>query len=85
MASYSLRIIRSAERELRAIAEADVARILNRIQSLADDPGPLGCMKLSGAEGWRIRQGDWRVVYRVDDAAREVLVGKVGHRREVYR
>ena len=85
MVYYSIRTGRSAERELRGIPKTDLARILRRILALAADPHPPGCMRLSGAEGWRIRQGDWRVIYRVDDATRAVLIVKVGHRREVYR
>ena len=85
MDTYSVRIGRTAERELRDISKSDLDRILRRIRSLGADPRPSGCMKLSGADGYRIRQGDWRVIYLVDDAARRVDVVKIGHRREVYR
>ena len=85
MASYSLRVSRSAERELRGIPKPDLERILKRIRALADDPRPHGCVRLSGAPGYRVRQGDWRVIYEVDDLVRAVKIIKVGHRREVYR
>lgn len=85
MASYRVFLSRSAERELRAVPKADLRRIERRIRGLAGDPFPSGCQKLAGAEGWRLRQGDWRVVYVVDAPARRVVVVKVGNRREVYR
>ena len=83
--SYSLVIKKSAERELRALPKADVRRITGRIRSLAPNPRPPGNEKLSGQERYRIRQGDYRIVYAVDDDRRSVEVVKIGHRREVYR
>jgi mRNA interferase RelE/StbE len=56
-----------------------------RIEGLASEPRPHGCEKLSGLEQYRVRQGDYRVVYGVDDEARVVIVVKIGHRRDVYR
>ena len=55
------------------------------IDALADDPRPPGCEKLSGREGYRIRVGEWRALYRVDDQQRRVEVVRVAHRRDVYR
>lgn len=83
--SYSVLIRRSAERELRAVPKRDLARVAARIRGLADDPRPPGSEKLSGQDRYRIRQGDYRVVYSVDDGERLVDVVKIGHRREVYR
>ena len=83
--SYSLRIKRSAERELRALPQPDLGRIVRRIQGLAQDPHPAGHEKLSGQDRYRVRQGDYRIVYAVDDEKRTVQVVKIGHRREVYR
>ena len=85
MASYSLRIKKSAEKELRAVPKADLARLVHRMQALASNPRPHGCEKLSGEDKYRVRQGDWRAVYSIDDAARVVEIVKIGHRREVYR
>ncbi len=85
MASYNVHLSRSAERELRGVPPPDLMRIWRRIRALEGDPRPPGCMKLAGAEGYRIRQGDWRVVYLVDDTVRRVDVVKIGHRREIYR
>lgn len=85
MASYSVHLSRSAERELRGVPPPDRMRVWRRIRELEEDPRPSGCMKLAGAEGGRIRQGDWRVIYLADDASREVRIVRIGHRREVYR
>jgi mRNA interferase RelE/StbE len=83
--SYSLAVKRSAERELRSLPKADLRRVVARLQGLAERPRPPGCEKLSGEERYRIRQGDYRIVYAVDDEARSIEVVKIGHRREVYR
>lgn len=84
-ASYSLRIKRSAEKELQRVPKNDLRRIVQRIKELASDPRPIGCEKLFGEEGYRVRQGDYRILYTVDDKCRAVEIYKVGHRREVYR
>ena len=83
--SYSLVIKKSAERELRVLPKADVRRVTERIRGLAPNPRPPGNEKLSGQERYRIRQGDYRIVYAVDDDRHAVEVVKIGHRREVYR
>ncbi len=83
--SYSLRIKKSAERELRAIRQPDLGRIVKRIHGLAQDPHPAGHEKLSGQDRYRVRQGDYRIVYAVDDEGKVVEIVKIGHRREVYR
>ena len=86
-ASYKYRIVikRSAERELRAIPRPDLGRVANRIRALANHPCPPGSEKLSGQERYRIRQGNYRIIYAVDEALQTVEVVKIGHRREVYR
>jgi mRNA interferase RelE/StbE len=85
VASYRLLIKRSAVKELEALPAKDRRRIVPRIEGLASEPRPHGCEKLSGLEQYRVRQGDYRVVYGVDDEARVVIVVKIGHRRDVYR
>lgn len=87
MAEYRLLIKPSAAKEIEAIgSKGDRRRIVERIAALAREPRPTGSEKLAGSEGRRrVRQGDYRIVYAVDDAARVVEVVKVGHRREVYR
>ena len=83
--SYSLRFKKSAERELRKITKADLQRITQRIKELAAIPRPSGSEKLAGQDSYRIRQGDYRIVYTVDDDHRLIEIIKIGHRREVYR
>ena len=85
MASYELVFKKSVAKDLRAFPKVDVKRILQRIRSLADDPRPPGCEKLSGQQRYRVRQGLYRIVYEIDDKVLIVLVVKVGHRRDVYR
>ncbi len=85
MASYELAFRKSVARDLRPFPKQDVVRIMRRIRSLADDPRPAGCEKLSGQERYRVRQGRYRIIYEIEDARLTVLVVKVGHRREIYR
>lgn len=83
---YSLVIKRSAEKELKKLPVGDLRRVVNRIRGLTQQPRPSSCEPLSGeAKRYRIRQGDYRIVYGVDDSAHVVEIVKIGHRREVYR
>ena len=85
MAKYSLEIKPSAQKELDAVDDRLFVRIDRKILALADNPRPAGCKKLKGyKDHWRIRAGDWRVVYIIDDAAKVVSITRVAHRREVY-
>ena len=87
MEIYRLLIKASAAKELERVGQkADRRRLVARIESLATDPRPAGCEKLSGAEDkYRVRQGSYRVVYAIDDEARTITIFKIGHRRDVYR
>ena len=86
MASYRLEWRRSTRKDLRRIAPADVARIIRAVEALANDPFPSGSVKLSGSErSYRIRVGDYRVLYEVQGDHLVIEVIKVGHRRDVYR
>ena len=85
MASYSLQIKPSAAKELSALPKKDRARVVGKIQGLATDPRPQGCERLSGHDLYRIRQGDYRILYTLNDAALLVVIYKIGHRRKVYR
>ena len=87
MAGYRLLIKPSAAKELESIGtKRDRQRVVGRIQSLATEPRPPGCDKLAGpAALFRVRQGQYRVIYTVDDARHSIEIIKVGHRREVYR
>lgn len=84
MANYKLQVKRSVAKDLHHIPKRDIARILKRIESLATEPRPVGCEKLSGQERYRIRQGNYRIVYEIFDHEVRVVVVKVGHRRYVY-
>jgi len=85
VAKYTLEIKPSAGKELDALDDALFARIDRKILLLAENPRPPGCKKLRGyKDHWRIRVGDWRVLYVIDDAAKRVSITRVAHRREVY-
>ena len=85
MASYKVLIKPSAAKELEALPQKDRRRIATTIQHLASEPRPAGTEKLSGQEKYRLRQGNYRVLYSVDDAQLAVAIVKIGHRRDVYR
>lgn len=85
MAGYKIYFRESVEKDLRSIPKKDVRKILLRIQSLAVDPRPQGHEKLTGQERYRIRQGQYRILYSIQDAACTVWVVKVGHRKDIYR
>ena len=85
MASYSPFIKPSAAKEIEAIPKPDRRRIVEKIASLSTDPRPPGCEKLSGHDQYRIRQGNYRILYEIHDLKLIVVVVKVGHRRDVYR
>jgi mRNA interferase RelE/StbE len=86
MENYKILIKKSAADELAGgIPRKDLEKIVRRIQGLAGDPRPPGCRKLSGQDRYRLRQGDYRIVYAVDDARRIVEVYKIGNRREIYK
>ena len=85
MASYKLVIRRSAGKEIEALPAKDRRRVVTKIQGLATNPRPVGCEKLSGEEKYRLRQGDFRILYEIVDRELIVTVVKVGNRRDVYR
>lgn len=82
---YSVRISSRAERDLRKLDRAIKNRIVKVVLTLESNPRPSGCLKVQSEEGvWRLRVGDWRVGYTVDDVANEVVVVRIGHRSEFY-
>jgi len=84
--AYTLHIRRSAEKEIAGIPQKTRSRIIDEIRHLANQPRPYGCKKLSGEDrAWRIRVGDHRVVYEIDDIEALVDVRLVAHRKEAYR
>jgi mRNA interferase RelE/StbE len=85
MGRYRLLFRKSVAKDLRGIPKKDVARILRRFNALTDEPRGLGSEKLSGQEKYRVCQGAYRIIYEIRDDVLEVLVVRVGHRRDVYR
>ena len=86
MARYRILIKPSAVKEIEDIPlKKDRQRIVDRIKKLADNPRPLGCEKLSGQEKYRVRQGQYRIVYSIEDPDSSVCVVKVGHRKDVCK
>lgn len=83
--SYAVSILRRAQKELSQLPADDYERVRDAIGALACDPRPPGCLKLTGREGWRIRAGDYRVIYEIDDKQQAVTIFHVGHRSDVYR
>ncbi len=83
---YRVLLERSAERDLGRLSSEVHDRVIAAIHELASHPRPPGCRKLVGStHDWRIRVGDYRVIYEISDSAREVRVNRIRHRREVYR
>lgn len=85
MGSYRLLVKRAALEELEAVPLADRRRLVKRIRNLADDPRPTRVEKLTGSQIYRVRQGNYRVLCEIDDAAGTVTISKIGHRGTVYR
>ena len=85
MAKFKITFKKSVAKDLRSIPGNDVVRILKRIEQLAEDPRGEGCIKLTGSEHYRVRQGAYRSVYEVVDDRLVVMVIRVGHRSGVYR
>jgi mRNA interferase RelE/StbE len=85
VSSYRVVLTASAEKELDGLPSKVVVRIVARLEQLANSPRPPGCKKLkSGDNQWRVRVGDYRIVYEIDDKAKIVDVTRIAHRREVY-
>ena len=84
MAKYKIEIKRSAAKEIKKLPQKDLKKILSKILSLADNPRPDGCLKLSADEKYRIRIGNYRILYEIQDMLLIVIVVKVAHRKDVY-
>jgi mRNA interferase RelE/StbE len=85
MASYEIVFKASVAKDLRPIPNRDVKRILARIDLLATEPRPAQAIKLSGEEKYRLRQGNYRILYTINDLIITVTIVKIGHRRDVYQ
>jgi len=85
MESYRIVIKKSAAKEIEKIEKKDRIRIVEKIRSLVSDPHPAGSKKLSGQEKYRIRQGNYRILYQILNEELVIHVVKVRHRRDIYR
>lgn len=85
MAKYKITFKKSVAKDFRCIAKKDVTKLLQCIEALADNPRAEGCIKLSGQENYRVRQGRYRIVYEIRDEVLVVNVIKVAHRTNVYK
>ena len=77
-------LLPSAQKELDRLEARDFARILKRIRALSEDARPPGSLKLTEGDGYRLRAGDYRILYRIDDAAKRVYIYRIKHRKDVY-
>jgi len=85
VAEYTIDIKPSARKELEKLSDGLIARLLPKIEGLAANPRPSGCKKLRGYKDlWRIRVGDYRVVYIIDDARQHLSITRIAHRQDVY-
>ena len=84
MENYKIEIKKSAAKEISKLPKVAVQRIVNKIQTLSEDPRPNGCKKLSGDEKYRIRIGVYRVLYSIMDEKLVIYIVKVGHHKEIY-
>jgi mRNA interferase RelE/StbE len=85
VSNYSVEVKPPARKELEALPDNVLARVVQKLELLGNAPRPSGCKKLKGyKDHWRVRVGDWRVVYIIDDAAKLIGVTRIAHRREVY-
>ncbi|MDX2224976.1 MAG: type II toxin-antitoxin system RelE/ParE family toxin [Rhodospirillaceae bacterium] len=82
---YRLAYSKIAEREIKRLDSTILRRVINAIEQLQTDPRPRGCKKLVGREEWRIKVGDWRVIYRIEDHVLIVTVIRVSHRSDAYK
>jgi mRNA interferase RelE/StbE len=83
---YSITIKPSALKEIEQLPTKTLRKkIITKIESLAANPRPRGCVKLSGDDKYRLRQGEYRILYAIDDAAKAVDIVRIGHRRDIYR
>lgn len=83
--SYRVILPKSVQKELNRLPDDIAGRILDALSELKEQPRPPGCKKLRGESAWRIRIGDYRMIYEIHDKVLQIIIVTVGHRREVYR
>ena len=84
MADYTVVLTKTAQKQLDKLPDQIANTLLEAIEKLADEPRPDGCKKLKGRSGYRIRKGDYRIIYEVEDDVLIVEVIAIGHRRNIY-
>ena len=82
--TYNVLILRRAQKGLADLPKPDFLKMKDALLELANDPRPFGCKKLSGRDGWRIRTGNYRAIYEIDDDLKTVTILDVGNRRDIY-
>jgi mRNA interferase RelE/StbE len=83
--SWRVDLARDAKKELSRLPTAMQKRVVRVLLSLENEPFPAGCKKVKNRDGWRVRVGNYRILYFADKAARQIVVGVIAHRRDVYR
>lgn len=83
--NYKIRLRKSAKKEMNDLSSKDFDRVVERIRTLREHPRGVGCVKLRGYDLFRVKCGNFRIIYAIDDEVRRVVIESVGHRREVYR
>lgn len=82
---YNIKIIPQAQKDLNKLPSTIFNKIKTKILQLAKNPRPFGAIKLTQQEGFRIREGNYRILYRIDDASKEIYIYRIKHRRDIYR
>lgn len=83
---YEIYLERGAERDLKRLSGQDFRQIITVIKALAENPRPSGCWKITGSKSdWRLRIGDHRIIYEIDERPKVIRIMRVRHRREAYR
>ncbi|HBB96110.1 MAG TPA: type II toxin-antitoxin system mRNA interferase toxin, RelE/StbE family [Blastocatellia bacterium] len=82
--AYEVLILPRAQKELANLPKQNYARVRDLISTLVNNPRPTGCKKLTGRDGWRVRSGNYRVIYEIEDSNMRVIVLDVGHRKDIY-
>jgi mRNA interferase RelE/StbE len=81
---YDVFVLPAAQKDLDKLEASAFERILKKVRTLSRDPRPPGCLKLTGEEGYRLRIGNHRVLYRIDDTSKRIYIYRIKHRKEVY-
>ncbi len=85
MEKYKIEFKKTAVKELKSIPDKDIKKIITKIKLLEENPRPNGCIKLTGKEQYRIRQGNYRILYSIEDDRLIIFVVKIAHRKNVYK